>query len=74
MASGGFIILDNYFTWDGCSRALHAFLSANVLSDRIRQEPHGIAYIVKSQTGTIVSIEPIPTNRSDLREQASQMK
>lgn len=60
VAVGGLIILDDYFTWDGCSRAMHAFLSANVLTDRIREEPPGVAYVVRSQTGTIVPIEPHP--------------
>ncbi len=33
---GGLIIIDDYYTWDGCSRALHDFLSSRGLPDRIR--------------------------------------
>lgn len=57
---GGLIIFDDYYTWDGSSRALHAFLSTNVSRDRIREEGPGVAYIVKSQAGSIVPIEPHP--------------
>jgi O-methyltransferase len=33
---GGIVILDDYYAWDGCARATHAFLSQNNLSWRIR--------------------------------------
>jgi O-methyltransferase len=38
------IILDDYYAWDGCARATHAFLAQNDLSWRIRSIPnyHGI--------------------------------
>jgi O-methyltransferase len=36
MAPGGLIILDDYYTWDGCSRALHDFLSRRSATERIR--------------------------------------
>jgi O-methyltransferase len=44
---GGLIIIDDYYTWDGCSRAVHDFLSRNGHVVRIRQTPHGVAYIRK---------------------------
>jgi O-methyltransferase len=37
VAKGGIIILDDYYTWDGCSRALHDYLSKNSLDTKIRQ-------------------------------------
>jgi len=47
--SDGLILIDDYYTWDGCSRALHAFLSE---LEGIRQAPsdHG-AFITKLPTG-----------------------
>lgn len=33
---GGLILLDDYYTWEGCSRALHDFLSCRQASERIR--------------------------------------
>jgi O-methyltransferase len=35
MAPGGLIILDDYHTWDGCSKALHDFLSKHSAVERI---------------------------------------
>jgi len=36
VVTGGIIILDDYHAWDGCSRALHDFLSRRSLTERIR--------------------------------------
>jgi O-methyltransferase len=36
VAVGGIIALDDYFMWDGCSRALHDFLSRRSAVERIR--------------------------------------
>jgi O-methyltransferase len=47
---GGLIILDDYYSWDGCARALHDYLSAHKSVDRIRQGLGGICYLVKSST------------------------
>ncbi len=44
--SGGVIIIDDYYAWDGCSRAVHDFLSANKSAERIRTH-RKICYIVK---------------------------
>jgi hypothetical protein len=35
MAPGGMIILDDYLTWDGCSKAVHQFLAKSSSSARI---------------------------------------
>jgi len=46
----GFIILDDYFAWDGCARATHDFLSANSHSWRIRSmENFHAAWMVKRE-------------------------
>ena len=43
---GGLILIDDYHTWDGCSRAVHDFLSAKKSQDRILQgRIAGTAYI-----------------------------
>ena len=46
VATGGVIIIDDYYTWDGCSRAIHDYLSAHKLPCRINQI-QGNCYIVK---------------------------
>lgn len=43
---GGLIILDDYFSWDGCARALHDYLSANQCAERIEKWGN-VCYLVK---------------------------
>ena len=43
---GGVIIIDDYYMWDGCSKAVHDFLSANKCTERISSH-NGVCYIVK---------------------------
>ena len=38
VAPGGLVILDDYYAWDGCSRALHDFLSKRSAVERIRSQ------------------------------------
>jgi O-methyltransferase len=47
IVEGGLIILDDYYTWDGCTRAVHDFLSKRNLPSRIRQYNNQICYIIK---------------------------
>jgi O-methyltransferase len=49
VVDGGMIIIDDYYFWDGCTRAVHDFLSKNGLSDRIRETANGVAYMIKNQ-------------------------
>lgn len=52
VAPGGLILIDDYFAWDGCARAVHEFLGAQEgTQERVRQTRRGVAYIVK---GTVV--------------------
>lgn len=44
---GGVIIMDDYYAWDGCARAVHDFLSRRNLPDRIMQWNNNICYILK---------------------------
>jgi len=46
--AGGLILIDDYYVWDGCARAVHDYLSRNSLPDRIFQSKEGLCYIVKS--------------------------
>ncbi|MGE3403275.1 MAG: TylF/MycF/NovP-related O-methyltransferase [Vicinamibacterales bacterium] len=46
---GGLIILDDYFYWEGCARAVHDFLSRRGIPDRIRQTPAGVCYLIRSE-------------------------
>jgi len=43
---GGVIIIDDYFAWDGCSKAVHDYLSINKCNERIRSH-RGVCYIIK---------------------------
>jgi O-methyltransferase len=46
VAVGGLIIIDDYYTWDGCSRAVHDFLSNRSAVERI-QDHGGVCFIEK---------------------------
>jgi O-methyltransferase len=44
----GAIIIDDYYAWDGCARALHDYLSRNDLPYRIKSLPYNFgAYMTK---------------------------
>ncbi len=47
IAQGGIVIVDDYYVWDGCSRAIHDYLSLNKLSCKIRQIQNN-CYIIKN--------------------------
>jgi O-methyltransferase len=51
---GGLILIDDYYTWDGCSRAVHEFLSEVEATERVEQgRICGVGYIQRQfQTGT----------------------
>lgn len=46
--AGGIVVIDDYYTWDGCSRAVHDFLSRHSRTERIRSLGN-VAYIVKQE-------------------------
>jgi len=46
IVSGGIIIIDDYHTWDGCSRAVHDFLSRRSAVERINCHK-GVCYLIK---------------------------
>jgi len=47
LAERALIIIDDYYAWEGCSKAVHDFLSEHQLSDRIHTSKEGVAYITK---------------------------
>lgn len=47
VADGGIIIFDDYHIFDGCSRAVHDFLSRHSFPARIHHAYDGIAYVMK---------------------------
>ena len=49
VSSGGLVLIDDYNFWEGCSKAVHDYLSKNNLSDRIHQTENGVAYIIKDE-------------------------
>lgn len=44
---GGIVIIDDYYTWDGCSKAVHDYLSRNKCVERINAHK-GVCFIVKA--------------------------
>jgi hypothetical protein len=51
---GGIVILDDYHTWDGCTRALHDFLSKRSATDRV-QSFGQICFLVKGNGASLSS-------------------
>lgn len=49
IVDGGIVIIDDYYQWDGCARAVHDFLSKHSIPDRIHQSKYGVAYIIKNK-------------------------
>lgn len=45
---GGLVIVDDYYDWEGCAKALHEFLAERQAPERIRQTRSGkVAYLLK---------------------------
>jgi hypothetical protein len=47
VTKGGLIIIDDYYVWDGCARAVHDFLSGKALNTTIQQFNNKVCYMVK---------------------------
>ncbi|HRK29969.1 MAG TPA: TylF/MycF/NovP-related O-methyltransferase [Tepidisphaeraceae bacterium] len=45
----GMIVIDDYYTWDGCARAVHDFLSRRKLNARIRQAAPNICIMNRGE-------------------------
>jgi O-methyltransferase len=46
VVAGGYIIIDDYYAWEGCSKAVHDYLAHYKRPERIYSE-RGVAYIIK---------------------------
>jgi O-methyltransferase len=50
---GGLVIIDDYYDWDGCARAVHEYLGETSASDRLHEAPGHFAYLIKEpRTGS----------------------
>lgn len=47
VANGGIIIIDDYFAWEGCAKAIHDFLSKRDSLTRVREYMDTVAYLIK---------------------------
>jgi len=47
VSPGGVVIVDDYYTWDGCSRAVHDYLSRTQAEERLEWSSHGVVYVVR---------------------------
>jgi O-methyltransferase len=47
VVDSGLIIIDDYYAWDGCARAVHDYLSEIKSPSRLRQWNNGVAYLIK---------------------------
>jgi len=50
---GGIIILDDYYGWDGCSKAVHDYLSSIGSASRIYKSAENVGYIIKNDNGFV---------------------
>ncbi len=68
---GGLIIVDDYYAWDGCARAIHDYLSVNRLRDRIRQHKDTVCYLVKTEDSLVRVLDPNPQRNRDVTDSAT---
>ena len=47
VVKGGLILIDDYNLWDGCSKAIHDYLSSIESASRIYNTGTGVTYIIK---------------------------
>ncbi len=52
VVENGIIIIDDYYAWTGCSRAVHDYLASIQSASRIYMTNEYIAYIVKTESKT----------------------
>lgn len=52
VSPGGLVIIDDYYTWDGCSKAVHDHLSRIQAAERIECSAHRVAYLVRARAGS----------------------
>lgn len=48
---GGIVIVDDYYSWEGCTRAVHDYLARSRARERLRQSwKAGVAYLIKESS------------------------
>lgn len=47
VADGGLVIIDDYGTWDGCTRAVHRYLADDLRTEAIRVTAGGVTFLRK---------------------------
>lgn len=47
--NNGLIIIDDYYTWEGCSKAVHDYLSRIKSKSKIYKGDSSVAYIIKNE-------------------------
>lgn len=55
LEENGLILIDDYFAWDGCSKAVHDYLSSIKSNSRLRTDGY-LCYIIKTENGRPNSI------------------
>jgi O-methyltransferase len=50
VADEGVIIIDDYYAWEGCAKAVHDFLSSRKSAVRVRQFQNTVCYLQKDLT------------------------
>ncbi len=48
LADDGIVIIDDYYYWEGCTKAVHEYLSKSQCASRIRQFNNSICYVRKN--------------------------
>ena len=48
VVSGGLVIIDDYGDWDGCTRAVHDYLSSVKATETIRRTRFGVTYLERA--------------------------
>lgn len=48
VVKNGVVIIDDYFTWEGCSKAVHDYLSSIKSASRIFTSAGGVCYLIKN--------------------------
>lgn len=49
VVAGGLILIDDYNTWEGCAKAVHAYLSENDRPEGIMQFNNDVTYIIRKR-------------------------
>jgi len=48
VTKGGIIIIDDYYAWEGCAKAVHDYLSRHQRPERIRQHDNAVCFMNKA--------------------------